>query len=152
MNAQLEGAVQAIAERVALEQGVELYWLEVRTSGPRWQVTVYIERPGGVTIDDCERVSRALEAPLDALIEHSYELEVSSPGMDRPLYTRRHYELAVGKPIEVHLHSAEGPTVLVGWLQGLSDEELWLEDARGARVPIPFAAVRCCRVVESRFL
>jgi ribosome maturation factor RimP len=47
MNAQLEGAVQAIAERVALEQGVELYWLEVRTSGPRWQVTVYIERPGG---------------------------------------------------------------------------------------------------------
>ena len=150
MNAQLEGAVQAIAERVALEQGVELYWLDMKTSGPRWQVTVYIERAGGVTIDDCERVSRALEEPLDALIDHSYELEVSSPGMDRPLYTKRHYELAVGKPIEVRLWDA--PTVLVGWLQGLSDEELWLEDESGAMIPVPFGAVRSARVIESRFL
>ncbi len=150
MNSQLAGAVQAIAEQVALEQGVELYWLEVQTLGPRWQVTVYIERPGGVTIDDCERVSRALEAPLDALIEHSYELEVSSPGMDRPLYTKRHYELAVGKPIEVRLW--EDPKALVGWLQGLSEDTLWLEDASGTMTPIPFAAVRSAQVIESRFL
>lgn len=150
MNSQLEGAVQAVAEQVALEQGVELYWLEVKTSGPRWQVTVYIERAGGVTIDDCERVSRALEAPLDALIEHSYELEVSSPGMDRPLYTKRHYELAVGKPIEIRVQGE--PHVLVGWLQGLSDDGLWLEDASGAMMPIPFAAVRSAQVIESRFL
>ncbi|MCS7198085.1 MAG: ribosome maturation factor RimP [Candidatus Bipolaricaulota bacterium] len=150
MNSQLEGAVQALAEQVALEHGVELYWLEIKTSGPRWQVTVYIERAGGVTIDDCERVSRSLEEPLDALIEHSYELEVSSPGIDRPLYTRRHYELAVGKPIEVRLWDAAA--VMKGWLQGLSQDELWLEDESGTVVPIPFAAVRSAQVIESRFL
>lgn len=87
MNSQLEGAVQALAEQVALEHGVELYWLEMKTPGPRWQVI-----------------------------------------------TRRHYELAVGKPIEVRLWDAAA--VMEGWLRG----------------PIPFAAVRSAQVIESRFL
>ncbi len=153
MVSQIEADVQTVAERIALAQGVELYWLDLRASGPRWQVTVYIDRAGGVSIDDCERVSRALEEPLDALIEHSYELEVSSPGIDRPLHTRAHYERALGKPVEVRLRSPrEGQKVLTGWLQGMANNELFLEGAQGETVQLSLHDVHHAQVIESRFL
>ncbi len=153
MISQLEMAVHAVAERIALEQGVELYWLEMRTSGPRWQVTVYIDRVGGVSIDDCERVSRALEGPLDALIDHSYIVEVSSPGIDRALHTRAHYERALGKPVELRLRQArDGHKVLQGWLSGLEGDMILLTDARGQTLRIAFDDVKSARVTESRFL
>lgn len=149
MISQVEVEIHREAERVALAQGVELYWLEVRTSGPRWQVTVYIDRAGGVTIDDCERVSRALEAPLDALIDHSYELEVSSPGIDRPLHTCAHYRKALGKPVELRLRQRK---TLQGWLHDITDDTIFLTDAHGATVQVPFGDVLHARVIESRFL
>lgn len=153
MISQLEMAVHTVAERIALEQGVELYWLEMRTVGPRWQVTVYIDRVGGVSIDDCERVSRALEGPLDMLIDHSYVIEVSSPGIDRVLHTRAHYERALGKPVELRLRSPrDGHSVLQGWLSGLERDAILLADARGETVRISLDDVLSARVTESRFL
>lgn len=153
MISQLEMAVHTVAERIALEHGVELYWLEMRTVGPRWQVTVYIDRVGGVSIDDCERVSRALEGPLDALIDHSYIIEVSSPGIDRALHTRTHYERAVGKPVELRLRQArDGHRVLQGWLAGLDKDAIILADARGETLRVSLDEVLSARVTESRFL
>ena len=153
MISQLEMAVHTVAERIALEHGVELYWLEMRTVGPRWQVIVYIDRVGGVSIDDCERVSRALEGPLDALIDHSYILEVSSPGIDRALHTRTHYERAVGKPVELRLRSPrDGQRVLHGWLAGLDKDAVLLADAHGETIRVSFDDVTEARVTESRFL
>ncbi len=153
MISQVEMAVHAVAERIALEQGVELYWLEMRTSGPRWQVTVYIDRAGGVSIDDCERVSRALEEPLDALIDHSYVIEVSSPGIDRALHTRTHYERALGKPVELHLRQArDGQKVLQGWLSGLEQNGILLTTAHGETVRVSFDEVLSAHVAESQFL
>lgn len=151
MISQLEVEIQREAERVALDQGVELYWLEVRAAGPRWQVVIYIDRAGGVTIDDCERVSRALEQPLDALIDHSYELEVSSPGIDRPLHTRAHYHKALGKPVALRLRAPQR-TVVEGWLHGLTENAILLTDAHGQTISIAFADVQSARVIESRFL
>lgn len=146
-------AVHAVAERIALEQGVELYWLEMRTSGPRWQVTVYIDRAGGISIDDCERVSRALEEPLDALIDHSYVIEVSSPGIDRALHTRTHYERALGKPVELRLRQArDGQKVLQGWLSGLEHNGILLTTAHGETVRVSFDEVLSAHVAESQFL
>jgi len=153
MISQLEMAVHTVAERIALEQGVELYWLEMRTVGPRWQVTVYIDRAGGVSIDDCERVSRALEGPLDALIDHSYIVEVSSPGIDRALHTRTHYERALGKPVELRLRSPrDGHRVLQGWLSGLERDAILLADAQGETARVSLDDVLSARVTESRFL
>jgi ribosome maturation factor RimP len=149
MVSQLEVEIHREAERVTLAQGVELYWLEVRTSGPRWQVTVYIDRAGGVTIDDCERVSRALEAPLDALIDHSYELEVSSPGIDRPLFTLAHYQKALGKPVELRLRQR---TTLQGRIVGIAANAIFLADESGKTKQIPLDDVSRARVIESRFL
>ncbi len=153
MISELETAVRRVAERIALEQGVELYWLEMRTKGLRWQVTVYIDRVGGVSIDDCERVSRALEGPLDALIEHSYIVEVSSPGIDRALHTRTHYERALGKPVQLRLrHARDRTRVLQGWLSGLESDAILLTDAQGETVRVPLDDVKNARVTESQFL
>jgi ribosome maturation factor RimP len=153
MVSQIEVDVQTVIERIALAQGVEFYWLDMKRSGPRWHVTVYIDRAGGVSIADCERVSRALEEPLDALIERSYDLEVSSPGMDRPLHTPAHYERALGKPVEVRLRSPrEGRKVLTGWLHGIANNELFLEVAPGETVQVSLHDVHHAQVIESRFL
>ena len=67
--------------------GLELVDLEFVKEGVNWYLRVYIDKDGGVNIDDCELVSRALEAKLDEIdpIEQAYILEVSSPGIDRPL-------------------------------------------------------------------
>ncbi len=153
MISPLEVEIQNEAERIARAHGVELYWLEVRASGPRWQVVIYIDRAGGVTIDDCERVSRALEEPLDALIDHSYELEVSSPGIDRPLHTRAHYYKALGKPVELRLRQpCHGQKVLQGKLHGLIGNTIFLSDVHGQTVQLSLDEVQSAQVIESRFL
>ena len=73
--------------RLSAEGGLELVDLEFVKEGANWYLRVYIDKEGGVSIDDCEAVSRALEAKLDETdpIEQAYVLEVSSPGIDRPL-------------------------------------------------------------------
>lgn len=153
MVSQLAAAVRSVVERAVAQARLELYWLELRAAGPRWQVIVYIDHPGGVGVDDCARVSRALGEPLDALIDHSYEIEVSSPGIDRLLYTPEHYKRAIGKPVELRLRILrEGRQRFTGWLQGLSHQELALQDERGEIFHIPLQDISRAQVIESRYL
>lgn len=86
----MEAVVKKVKEvlmPILIEEGLELVDIEFKPSGKRWLLRVYIEKDGGVTISDCERVSRELGTILDVedLIEHPYTLEVSSPGLTRPL-------------------------------------------------------------------
>ena len=85
--------------------GVEIYHYEWLPSGRKSLLRVYIDKPGGVTVGDCESVSRELGVLLDLeeVIPSRYVLEVSSPGMDRRLYTRPHFLANLGKEIEVRL-------------------------------------------------
>ncbi len=139
----------AIAATVCAAQGVELYWLDYKRSGRQWQLTVYIDKPGGVTIADCERVSRALEPEFDARIEHSYVLIVSSPGLDRELHTAEHFRRVVGEEVQVKLRQpVEGRQVLHGRLARMEGEELVLETATGP-VRLPLRAVAHARVIPS---
>ena len=82
-----EKKVLPLLEPIVAERGLELVDLEFVKEGANWYLRVYIDKEGGVSIDDCEAVSRALEAKLDEKdpIEQAYVLEVSSPGIDRPL-------------------------------------------------------------------
>ena len=102
--------------------GVDL--LDVRWSGRgRGAVLrVVIDRAGGVTLDDCERVSNAASAVLDAAdpIDTSYRLEVSSPGAERPLRTVDDWRAALGGRVNVRLRSGEGERVVEGTLVALS--------------------------------
>lgn len=81
------------------DYGLELVDIEFKPSGKRWLLRIYIDKEGGVTIADCERVSREFGRILDVedIIDHSYSLEVSSPGLTRPLKTWEDFARNVGK-------------------------------------------------------
>ena len=95
--------VQPIAESFGLEVLEVLY--EKKYDG--MNLTVVIDKDGGVTIDDCERLHRAIDEPLDKLdpIESEYILNVSSPGLDRPLKSERDYKRNINKKILVKLYT-----------------------------------------------
>lgn len=90
---------------VIAENKFELVDVEYVKEGSSWYLRVYIDKPGGITIDDCELVSRALSDMLDQedFIEDAYILEVSSPGLSRPLKKDKDFERNMGKEVEVYL-------------------------------------------------
>ncbi|MDD6213407.1 MAG: ribosome maturation factor RimP [Clostridiales bacterium] len=90
------------------EYGFELVDVEFVKEGSNKYLRAYIDKPGGITIDDCEVVSRRLSDLLDAndYIEEAYILEVSSPGLGRPLKKEKDYVRSMGKEIEIHCFRA----------------------------------------------
>jgi len=103
----LDPRVGEIIERVAAREGMELVHAEM-TGGKNPILRVYIDKPGGVTLDDCVAVSERVSLVLDVedLIPHQYTLEVASPGLDRGLYKEADYERFAGLPAHVKLSEA----------------------------------------------
>jgi ribosome maturation factor RimP len=135
-----------IAEEVARAEGVELYWLEYQKTPGRWRLRIMIDAEGGVTLNDCERVSRALEGPLDERIDHSYELEVSSPGLNRPLHTEEHFQSAVGQRVQVKTYAPiQGERVFSGVLLESLSGAIRLQTPKGL-VEIPLSKLAAARV------
>ena len=102
----VEARAEALALPVAEENGYELVDIEYVKEAGTWYLRAYIDKPGGVTVDDCEIMSRAFEVKLDEedLIPDAYILEVSSPGLGRPLKKEKDYIRAMGKEIEIHTY------------------------------------------------
>ncbi len=90
------------------EHQFELVDVEYVKEGGTWYLRAYIDKPGGITIDDCEIISRSLSDLLDQkdFIEDSYTLEVSSPGLDRPLKKDKDFNRSIGKKVEVKTYAA----------------------------------------------
>ena len=97
--------LESIVTPIVEEQGVELVELQIVGATRRPIVRLYIDRPGGVTMDECATVSRRLSLELDAvdLIETSYTLEVSSPGLDRPLVSAADFNRRRGSEVRVRV-------------------------------------------------
>lgn len=85
------------------EYGLELVDVEFKSSGKRWLLRVFIDKEGGVVLSDCENISKELSSILDVedFISHPYVLEVSSPGLTRPLKTRQDFIKAKGKKCKI---------------------------------------------------
>lgn len=129
-----EQKVLPYLEPIAAENAVEVVDLEFVKEGANWYLRVYIDKEGGVTIDDCEAVSRALEAKLDEAdpIEQAYILEVSSPGIDRPLKKDADFVKYQGELVDVKLYKAqEGRKQFQGKLLGLADGVISIEEDGG---------------------
>lgn len=129
-----ESKVLPYLEPIVAEHGLELVELEFVKEGVNWYLRIYIDKEGGVTIDDCEAVSRALEEKLDAAdpIEQAYILEVSSPGIDRPLKKEADFIKYQGEIIDVKLYKAQdGSKQFQGKLLGLADGVLSIEEEDG---------------------
>lgn len=132
-----EQRVLPYLEPIVEANALELVDLEFVKEGVNWYLRVYIDKEGGVNIDDCERVSRALEAKLDEHdpIEQAYILEVSSPGIDRPLKKDADFVKYQGEIIDVKLYKAQnGSKQYQGKLLGLENGVLSIEEEDGTVV------------------
>ncbi len=103
-----ESKTEELLQPIASACGVWIYDVEYVKEGSDWYLRAYIEKDGGVTIEDCETVSRALSDKLDEedFISDNYILEVSSPGLGRRLTRDRHLENSIGMDVEVKLFEA----------------------------------------------
>lgn len=142
-----EGLAGLLAAEVRRE-GFELHHWRLRPAGKRRVLQVYLHAEGGVGLDDCARVSRRLGVAIDEAdaVDGSYVLEVSSPGVDRPLLARWHWQLALGERVRL-LHRAEdGDRTLEGVLAGVEEDAIRLETDAGEE-QLPLAQVERARVV-----
>ena len=132
--------VQELAEQVAIDHGLELVHAEVAGPENKPIVRVFIDKPHGVTHDDCSEVSLHLGTILDVedFIHASYTLEVSSPGLERGLYKRADYERFAGSDAKLKTRQPiDGQRNFRGRLLGIQENDVLLEDRTNGRVRIP---------------
>lgn len=125
----LVSRIAAQAGPLVAALGMELVETQFRFEGQRWVLRFFIDRAGGVTVDDCAAVSRRLDDWLEeeALIRHAYTLEVSSPGLERPLRKPEDFVRFAGRRVCLRLHRDEGQgKTLTGTLLGLENGEIAL--------------------------
>ncbi|HJB83631.1 MAG TPA: ribosome maturation factor RimP [Candidatus Mediterraneibacter intestinavium] len=103
-----EQQTEKLLEPVVAELGFELVDVEYVKEGGTWYLRAYIDKPGGITVDDCEAVSRRFSDILDEkdYIEDSYVFEVSSPGLGRPLKKEKDFARSIGEEVEIRTYRA----------------------------------------------
>lgn len=125
-------AVTPAAERTAEELGLTLWDVEFVREGAAWFLRFFIDREGGISIDDCEAFHRKIDPIIDELdpIAQSYTLEVSSPGVERELKKPAHFEYALDRRVRVRLYrpDALGRRELTGRLVRFQGDELTLDE------------------------
>ena len=134
-------AIEARCEKIAAEMGFELVEVALEKEPTGKYLRFYIDRPEGISLDDCEAYHKAVRSIADA-VDYDF-MEVSSPGIDRPLKKDRDFERSLGTEIEVRLFKPmDGAKVLTGILAGLADGEILLDTPEGEkRIPRKAAAL-----------
>ncbi|HOM01221.1 MAG TPA: ribosome maturation factor RimP [Acetivibrio sp.] len=123
----IEELVTEIANPIVNRHSFELVDVEFIKEGSSWYLRIYIDKPGGITIDDCQIVSEEISDILDKEdpIPQSYFLEVSSPGLDRPLKKESDFEKFKGELVEVKVFKPiEGKKIFEGELVGYKDNKI----------------------------
>jgi ribosome maturation factor RimP len=137
--------VEALATPVIEEEGAELWGVDFRQEGGRWVLRLTLDREGGVTLDQLTRVHRQLSDLLDVHdpVPWRYTLEVSSPGINRPLLRPSHYRRYLGKRVRIQTRNAQyGRRVFVGPLGEVGEEQISVVDGDVGEVKIPWEEVR----------
>ncbi|MBR3098877.1 MAG: ribosome maturation factor RimP [Clostridia bacterium] len=134
-KAELTAVVEPKCRKIAEQMGFELVDVSLDKEPTGRYLRIYIDREEGITLDDCEKYHKAVRPLLES---YDYDfMEVSSPGIDRPLKTDRDFERALGEEVEIHLFRAlDGVKTLTGTLAGLEDGEILLDTPEGEkRIP-----------------
>lgn len=121
-----EAKTEALLQLMVDERGFELVDVEYVKEGSNWYLRAFIDKPGGISIDDIEPISRELSEKLDQedFISDAYILEVSSPGLGRPLKKDKDFVRSIGEEIEIHLYRAiNKQKEFVGILKEFNKEE-----------------------------
>jgi len=131
--------VENLVKGIVNEAGFELCDVEFQKEAGNWVLTLFIDKEGGVDIDDCETVSRLVDPILDEAdpIDQAYYLSVSSLGIDRPLKKAADYVRSAGKELEVRLYAPQnGKKQLIGILESFTDEDFTLLTEDGKQITI----------------
>lgn len=132
--------VTKIVKPIAEQLGLILWDVRFVKEGASWYLRIFIDKEGGVTLDDCETMSRAINDPLDEAdpISQAYFLEVSSPGIERELTRPEHFEAMKGRDVAVNLYrpTADGEKEIIAELVGLSGDAIVLADLDGVQFEI----------------
>ncbi len=141
---EVEDRVKDLITPMVESMGYRLFDVEFKPERG-WVLRVIIDKEGGVTIGDCEEVSKRVSALLDVEdpIPSSYTLEVSSPGINRSLEKPNHYAFFVGRQVRVFLREpVEGRREALGYVEGVKEGIITLRDKeRGDILHIPFSAI-----------
>lgn len=125
-SANTEKRIEELIQPTVTEMGYELVDVEFVKEGPNWYLRIFIDKEGGVTIDDCETVSKTLEKIFDEKdpIEQAYFLEISSPGIDRPLKKKEDFIKYNGEMVDIKLYKPyEGSKEYTGKLVGYDEND-----------------------------
>jgi ribosome maturation factor RimP len=142
--AKIAEQVWELAVPLARAMGLELVDVEFVREGGRYVLRVFIDREGGIAHSHCESMSRALDEELDKLdpIEQSYHLEVSSPGVERPLKKAEDYVRFTGHAVKIRLFAPlQGQKNYEGTLRGLEGEDVLLATKKQGVIRIPISQV-----------
>ena len=150
MEMELIGRIHEIADRVAVSEGLELVDVEFVGRGRNAVLRIFLDKPGGITLGDCARVSGQVGAILDVedVIPGQYTLEVSSPGLDRRLVKPADYERFAGKRIKMVLKTPlAGRRRFHGMLRGIRDGRVQLEEESGETIGIEHGDIEKANLV-----
>ncbi|WP_136066879.1 ribosome maturation factor RimP [Modicisalibacter radicis] len=142
-------ALNALIEPVVTAMGFELWGIELLPQGKHSRLVVYIDSPAGITVDHCADVSRQISAVLDVEdpIPGKYQLEVSSPGLDRPLFELEQFARFKGHVISLRLRAPfEGRRKFKGLLAGVENDEVLLQ-LDGEEYCFPIDGIEQARIV-----
>jgi len=140
----IAGRVRSIAEKAASESGVELVHVEIAGTKRDAVVRIYIDKPDGVSLEDCSKVSRDVEAVMDAedFIPSRYVLEVSSPGIERELYSIEDFRRFAGRLTKVKTNvEIDGQKTFVGPITGVDGNKISVEDRTRGMVSFDHSSV-----------
>ncbi len=144
-------ALEKVVEPVIAGLGCEFVGLEYLAQGKHSTLRIYIDKPNGINIDDCEKVSRRVGAALDVesdLVRGAYSLEVSSPGIDRKLFSPEQFPRFVGKQVRVSVQvPMEGQRNFKGTLSSVTEKQISLE-IDGTVVNVDFANIAQANVID----
>jgi len=141
----LQAEIQRLLDPILGSLGLYLWDIEFKREGPKWLLRIYIDRDGsGVSLNDCEAVSRDLGTLLDVedVVPHAYTLEVSSPGLDRSLTKPEHFQRCLGNQIRIKTYQAIGnEKIFRGKLSSLKDDVAVLELETGEIMRLPLSNI-----------
>ncbi|MDY6793601.1 MAG: ribosome maturation factor RimP [Thermodesulfobacteriota bacterium] len=146
----IAATVKDLAEPLCESEGIELVYVEYQPEAAGMILRLYIDKPQGVTIDDCTYISRQLGDILDVNLEGAgaYRLEVSSPGPDRPLWKKNDFDRFKGNLARIKTsHPFDGQKNFKGILLGISDEKVKLM-VDNKNVAIPLGEIARARLVN----
>ena len=140
--------VEDIARRISSEKQLAIYDIDEKMSGKGRIITVYLTKIGGITLDDCASFSRNLAEELEELdiIPDRYFLEVSSPGIERPLKLKSHYVSAIGEKVAVQWSDGELRNSTMGTLTEVNQDSITLDD-RGVIAEINLKSITRAKTV-----